>query len=273
MLTILSSKPSLTKLSSVLIRSQGLFLKTSSTFLHSSSRNLGLNEFFDDPENFGKNDITTGCAWTKDLLRRKSAVDLHKLWFVLLKERNMLITQEYYCMDHDEPIQGPDRLDKVAESMSNLRDVIDERQSAKNVLLYGRTDKEGGEYRKNVFGFVYYYKNKEHLMPKEMKNKQLGDSPAEIASFNSKIEEMHLRMYEKRQRNLKNFNHVINLAYKQVRRANPDLPRSPPQWWRKRFHCQWKYGMFPKTTVLFNRKDFDDRKQFYKRSKPEFDRV
>uniref|UniRef100_H2ZFI3 Large ribosomal subunit protein uL29m n=1 Tax=Ciona savignyi TaxID=51511 RepID=H2ZFI3_CIOSA len=112
--------------------------------IHSSSRQNGLEEFFDDPKHFGLRELKSGSSWSVDLLRRKSTEDLHKLWFVLLKERNMLQTLELHCKTEDEPIPGPDRLEKVAESMSNLRDVLDEREEARNMLLVGAPDATPG---------------------------------------------------------------------------------------------------------------------------------
>lgn len=46
-------------------------------------------------------------------LRTKSFDDLHKLWYVLLKERNMLATQKEIYQKAGQPMPRPDRIPKV----------------------------------------------------------------------------------------------------------------------------------------------------------------
>ncbi|GFQ85308.1 39S ribosomal protein L47, mitochondrial [Trichonephila clavata] len=79
---------------------------------HSSSSRYDLMEFFDDPKNFGENEVRSGRAWTIDELRIKSNSDLHKLWFVLYKEKNMLLTMEYNAKQEAEYFPSPERIDK-----------------------------------------------------------------------------------------------------------------------------------------------------------------
>lgn len=50
--------------------------------------------------------------------------------FVLLKEKNMLLTMEHNCNEHIHLFPSPERIDKVEESMENLEAVIHERNTA-----------------------------------------------------------------------------------------------------------------------------------------------
>jgi large subunit ribosomal protein L47 len=70
-------------------------------------------EFFDNSKNFGENEVKHGRSWTKDELRIKSNTDLHQLWYVLVKEKNMLLTMEHECKDKCQLFPSPERLDKV----------------------------------------------------------------------------------------------------------------------------------------------------------------
>ncbi|CAG9529823.1 unnamed protein product [Cercopithifilaria johnstoni] len=94
----------------------------------------GLREFFDDPANYGKDELDEknkpGRPWNKDELRLKSNTDLHKLWYILLKERNMLLTMQEACVQKARRMPNPDRIEKVAESMCNLESVVHERNDA-----------------------------------------------------------------------------------------------------------------------------------------------
>lgn len=77
-------------------------------------------EFFDDKKNWNENEVKHGRHWTTDELRIKSNTDLHKLWFVLLKERNMLMTMEHECNEKGHLFPSPERIGEI-RLLSNLR--------------------------------------------------------------------------------------------------------------------------------------------------------
>lgn len=57
--------------------------------------------------------LYSGRGWKAAELRLKSWDDLHKLWYVLLKERNMLMTQRQMLNAHNLRFPNPERLPKV----------------------------------------------------------------------------------------------------------------------------------------------------------------
>jgi hypothetical protein len=57
----------------------------------------------------------------------KSFEDLQKLWFVLLKERNMLLTYRHICFKTKTDMHEPLRLRKVSQSMARIKSIIEER--------------------------------------------------------------------------------------------------------------------------------------------------
>ncbi|XP_044146588.1 39S ribosomal protein L47, mitochondrial [Bufo gargarizans] len=132
---------------------------------HSSAARRGLEDFFDDPKNWGERTIKTGDFWTINQLRCKSSEDLHKLWYVLLKEKNMLMTLEQESKRQRTSMPSPERLYKVTKSMENLDAVVTEREDALRLLQTGQEKARPGEWRKDCFGETSWYKFKEWPIP------------------------------------------------------------------------------------------------------------
>ncbi|KAI0984914.1 hypothetical protein GJ496_005034 [Pomphorhynchus laevis] len=134
-------------------------------YISLSSRHFGLMDFFDNPANLGKTVITHGRPWSVSELRLKNNVDLHKLWYVLLKERNMLLTMEEFYRSEAHVFPSPERIDKVEESMDNISRVVEERDVAVNLLETGRTGLSLPYRRYNSMGLYQLYQQREHLVP------------------------------------------------------------------------------------------------------------
>lgn len=89
----------------------------------------GLEEFFDTPGKDGQ-PPAAGRAWMAKDLRNKSWDDLHKLWYVLLKERNMLQSEKLQARAAGGRLQNPFRLTKVRKGMARIKHVLNERAIA-----------------------------------------------------------------------------------------------------------------------------------------------
>ncbi|CAM8889116.1 hypothetical protein QQ045_026197 [Rhodiola kirilowii] len=90
-----------------------------------------LEEFFEatrDQED--DKPVVYGRSWKASELRLKSWDDLHKLWYVLLKEKNMLMTQRQMLQAQNLRFLNPERLPKVRKSMCRLKHVLTERAIA-----------------------------------------------------------------------------------------------------------------------------------------------
>lgn len=108
-------------------------LRQASTFPRPPPANLnsqkGVEQFIDIGTSAGAR--RNGRAWRTSELRLKSFDDLHKLWFVLLKERNILLSEKAWCKTNERYWQnGHSNLGKVKQSMARLKTVISERTRA-----------------------------------------------------------------------------------------------------------------------------------------------
>ncbi|XP_070688642.1 large ribosomal subunit protein uL29m [Pempheris klunzingeri] len=133
--------------------------------LHTTTSRRGLDEFFDLHENWGETTVKSAAPWTAKQLRTKSNEDLHKLWYVLLKEKNMLLTLQQEAKRQMVQMPSPERLKKVERSMTRLETVVTERETALRLLQTGQEKGRPGAWRRNLFGYVYWYRFKEYAIP------------------------------------------------------------------------------------------------------------
>uniref|UniRef100_A0A8C8VFF2 Large ribosomal subunit protein uL29m n=1 Tax=Pelusios castaneus TaxID=367368 RepID=A0A8C8VFF2_9SAUR len=134
-------------------------------FLHTTLSRKGLEEFFDEPKNWGETVVKSGDEWHASLLRNKSHEDLHKLWYVLLKEKNMLLTLQQEAKRQSLPMPSPERLEKVEKSMGRIDLVIKERETALRLLQTGHEKPQPGDWRNDFLGRTYWYRYKEWPIP------------------------------------------------------------------------------------------------------------
>lgn len=180
---------------------------------HTTNTLPDLKEFFDSKKNWGESNIRVGRGWKLDELRIKSNTDLHKLWYVLLKERNMLYTMEHECNEKVRLFPNPERIDKVQESMKNIETVIRERNIAYYKLETGETGERPSEDVVNLFGLPEKYERKEYPIPVFMNTRWVRPylENGYIASYAVR---KFLKYYKEKQYNEKrkaknrDFNHV-----------------------------------------------------------------
>ncbi|KAI9173667.1 hypothetical protein LWI28_004598 [Acer negundo] len=86
-----------------------------------------LEEFFEKERTPDDQKPVYGRSWKACELRLKSWDDLQKLWFVLLKEKNMLMTQRQMLHAQNLRFPNPERIPKVRKSMCRIKHVLTER--------------------------------------------------------------------------------------------------------------------------------------------------
>eukprot|EP00741_Cyanophora_paradoxa_P013331 tig00020684_g12874.t1 len=119
-------------------------LRLSAARARGSLPRRGLDEFFDTVTPRGQAPVT-GRPWSAAELRNKSFSDLHKLWFVCLKERNMLYTEDENARARGMRMQDPDRITKVKKSMARIKVVLWERIAAYEATKALHEARERGE--------------------------------------------------------------------------------------------------------------------------------
>ncbi|XP_054459195.1 39S ribosomal protein L47, mitochondrial [Anoplopoma fimbria] len=157
--------------------------------LHTTISRRGLEEFFDIPESWGEANVKSGAPWTAKQLRTKSNEDLHKLWYVLLKEKNLLLTLEQESKRQRVQMPSPERIRKVERSMIRLETVVKERETALRLLQTGQEKARPGAWRRNKFGNVYWYRFKEYAIPWYMNKRYKRKS-----FFTPKFVQPHIRL-------------------------------------------------------------------------------
>ncbi|KAM6962526.1 large ribosomal subunit protein uL29m [Aplochiton taeniatus] len=169
--------------------------------LHTTVNRKGLDEFFDLPENWGESTVKSGSPWTSKQLRTKSNEDLHKLWYVLLKEKNLLLTLEQESKRQRLQMPSPERLKKVERSMKRLDTVVKEREDAIRLLQTGQERARPGAWRNSIFGHVYWYRFREYAIPwymnRRYKQKKFH-TPAFVTPYTRLSLEKHLRAKARR---------------------------------------------------------------------------
>ncbi|KAJ1968374.1 54S ribosomal protein L4 mitochondrial [Dispira parvispora] len=98
----------------------------------------GLEEFFEKGVSLPKEQEPTGRAWRASELRNKSFDDLHKLWYVLLKERNLLSTQIEEAKRsrlYNTAFTNKGRMLKCKKSMARIKTILTERYLAQQAAL------------------------------------------------------------------------------------------------------------------------------------------
>ncbi|KAJ1827561.1 54S ribosomal protein L4 mitochondrial, partial [Coemansia sp. RSA 2708] len=93
----------------------------------------GLEEFFENGQRLPAKRATTGRSWMASELRQKSWEDLQKLWYVVLKERNLLASQRDECRRLGVSaafFENRGRIVKCKMTMARIKTVLNERRLA-----------------------------------------------------------------------------------------------------------------------------------------------
>lgn len=110
----------------------------------------GVEEFIDKSLFEGNPMEKAGRRWRIGELRHKSYIDLQKLWVILMKERNMLMTMKHLSVMMERRKPRPSRLKNVKKSMGSIKQVLKERH-----ILAQKLAKQEFEENKKAGKYVY----------------------------------------------------------------------------------------------------------------------
>ncbi|XP_003748036.1 39S ribosomal protein L47, mitochondrial [Galendromus occidentalis] len=159
----------------------------------------GLKQFFDE-DNFFEDRVRSGRSWNLDELRIKSNSDLHKLWYVLLKEKNMLLTLQAAAKEAVEVMPNEERIDRVEISMENLELVVRERNKAYFDLEVGETGEQPVFVHTNWMGLQTLRVATPHYLPQRY-NKSFNERHP--LPFNDRNQSWFLNHYREKRSALK----------------------------------------------------------------------
>jgi large subunit ribosomal protein L47 len=81
----------------------------------------------------GMRPSTNARPWKASELRLKSTEDLHRLWFVMTKEKLALLSERDFCRRNKLPWKGTSDLWKLRKGMARLKTVVGERFRQKRI--------------------------------------------------------------------------------------------------------------------------------------------
>jgi len=138
-------------------------------------------------------EVKHGRGWRVEELRQKSNEDIHKLWYVLLKELNMLLTMEHASKEECVLFPSPERLDRVRDSMAHIEEVVRERNVAYHLLETGETGERPSAVVKTALGRMEHRQFTEHAVPREFN----PDHQKFTYQHHPKLDELNKLMDEK----------------------------------------------------------------------------
>jgi large subunit ribosomal protein L47 len=152
----------------------------------------------------------TGRAWRAEELRLKNHEDLHRLWYVLLKEKNKLKSDMLVSQQLQQMFYGFSELLKVRLSMSRLLTVVNERKKLRN------------EYRRHLEDEYIAGKKAEERAAKEAEAEKLKAQGIKVPMTEAEEKELLAKKAAKKQE-------VLKTAFDTLKSKseNPDVAVSP----------------------------------------------